>query len=552
MRRIAILVEPASYLSSNPRLFVALEALYPVKFLADSNEDGHAKGALLVGTPRAEAQSRANRGLSCLLVSSTDEPGRGKPRCIRFADSDVLPPFLRNRKVTERRATAQLTDLRPTDGDTVIASHDGAPVWIHRPAAADGASFQATAVPLPVLGPATVLHQHVNRDQFMGMLPLLHFLRSLLGTLDWSAPPLRACLVLDDVNLKRETYGCIDFRALARSARDRGYHASIALIPLDAGRVAPKAAAIFREYSRQLSILIHGNNHIYFELARRFAAARRIAMLAEARRRMIDLSDRLQLPVCRVAEPPYGVFLGSFVPALIGLGYEAVVCTIRHYLRYNPAFAESLTFGMRPVETLPRGLAMIPRIPAAVGWETDAVLAALLGQPIVIAGHHFDADNKLRHIEEMVDYVNGFGPVEWCNPSRIASSQYLTQRDGTHFRIRTGSRQVVVSLPDGIETVEIERPWLRPEDQEVLHWGGPEGMATSMEYGRLAGPLQVRDRALTITSPPSLLVDPRQVPACATSPWPIVRRALSETRDRLYPYLPSSYRRSSQLPGSRE
>ena len=195
---------------------------------------------------------------------------------------------------------------------------------------------------------------------------------------------------------------------------------------------------------------------------------------------------------------------------------------------------------------------MIPRIPATAGWETDAVLAAFLGQPIVIAGHHFDADDNLRHVEQVVDYVNAFGPMTWCNPSQIASSQYLTQRDGTHFHIRTCSRHVVVSLPYGIETVEVERPWLGPNDREVLHWGGPDSMATTLDYGGLTGPLRIRERALTITSPPSHSVDPLEVPASAISPWPILRRALTESRDRLYPYLPSPYRRASQLAGSRE
>ena len=68
-----VLVEPASYLAHNERLFAGLEALYPVRFLAASEPDRDADGALLIGTTRAEAEFRANRGIPCLLVPS--DPG---------------------------------------------------------------------------------------------------------------------------------------------------------------------------------------------------------------------------------------------------------------------------------------------------------------------------------------------------------------------------------------------------------------------------------------------------------------------------------------------
>ena len=95
-----------------------------------------------------------------------------------------------------------------------------------------------------------------------------------------------------NVNLRRDRYGCIDFHALARSARERNYHASVALIPLDASRVGREAATIFRDNPQNLSILIHGNNHINFELARDYPAAEQLAILAEARRRMLGLANR--------------------------------------------------------------------------------------------------------------------------------------------------------------------------------------------------------------------------------------------------------------------
>lgn len=548
MGSIGIVVEPASYLSHNQRLFAALEALYPIRFLAPDAPDANAKGALLIGATRAEAESRVRDGLSCLLAPSESGSGdRRTSRRIRFGDTNVIPPLLRKRYLKEHRASPYVAEVRPTFGDIVVASHDTTPVWICHPEAAGAGALHVVALPLPILGPSCALHQYFNRDQFLGALPLLHFVRELTKAVDWSPPSLRACLVLDDVNLRRDTYGCIDFRALAQSAHSRQYHASVALIPLDASRVGYETAAMFRTHAECLSILIHGNNHINFELAREYTPAQQTAILAEARRRMLRLTDRMQLPVCTVAEPPYGVLRSSFLPALIALGYEAAVCTIRHYLNYNPAAADSLTFGMRAAESLPGGLAMIPRIPATAGWDTDAVLAGFLDQPIVIAGHHFDADDNLRYIEQVVDYVNGLGAVAWRNPSAIASSQYAFQRNGSTLQVRAYTRRLVLRIPEGVEAVVLERPWLAEGDVEAVHWKGSDGTAATLMCGRITEPLPAAGHTLTIASPPRHAVDPMGVRAPTATPWPTVRRTLAEARDRLYPYLPSRYRRLSQL-----
>jgi hypothetical protein len=548
-----VLVEPASYFARNQRLFAALEALYPIMFLAASEPDQDADGAVLIGTTRAEAESRAGRGIHCLLLPSDHglEDRRGL-RHIHFGDADMIPPLLRGRHLSERRARTSAGETRPISGDVLVASHNDVPLWIRRTGAAGVGTLDLTSIALPMLAPSSALSEHLNRDQFMGILPILCFIQELTGDIGWSVPGLRACLVLDDVNLRRGSYGCIDFHALARSARAHNYHASVALIPLDAGRVGRNAAAIFRRNPQHLSILIHGNNHINFELARDYSAAEQLAILAEARRRMLGLTNRLQLPVCPIAEPPYGVLGGSFLPALIALGYEAALCTVRHYLKYNPTSAASLAFGLHAAESLPGGLAMIPRIPAMAGWETEAVLAAFLGQPIAIAGHHFDADDNLRLIEEVVDYISGLGQVAWCSPSSIASSQYLWRRDGSRLCVRTCSRRVAVTLPHGIETVIVERPWLAEGDAETLHWETADQVGTIPKCGPSSEPIQVAGGVLTIVSPPSKPVDPREVPSPSVTPWAIVRRTLAEGRDRLYPYFPSRYRRLSQLAGPRD
>jgi len=47
---------------------------------------------------------------------------------------------------------------------------------------------------------------------------------------------LRAAIVFDDPNLRWRSYGYIDYRELLEHADAHGYHAAMAMIPLDAGR----------------------------------------------------------------------------------------------------------------------------------------------------------------------------------------------------------------------------------------------------------------------------------------------------------------------------
>ena len=533
----------------NDRLFTALQSLLPVDFVEEGDAHRAPDGAVFVGISIAKGVAAANEGLPCLLLPAEGGSGNSPAsRIIQFGDSSSVPPLLKNRGLSERQPQSPLGALLPNPDEIVVASCEGQAVWVKRPAATGRGSVDRVSVPLPVLDADHVLSQYLGRDQFLGVLPLLLFLKALCGDDDeWSPSPRRACLVFDDLNLRRATYGCVDFRAIAQSALERRYHAAVALIPLDANRVQPETAALFRDRPDQLSILIHGNDHLKLELARERPAAEQLAILAEARRRMAGVAARHALSICPIAEPPYGVFRSSYVQPFVSLGYEAVLCTIRQFLRCNPPSAQSPAFGLLGAECLAGGLAMIPRIPAAEGWETESVLAAILGQPIVIAGHHFDADDNLRFIEELADYVNGLGPVAWSNLSDVASSRYAWRREGSTLRIRASSRHIVASLPDWVDAVVVERPWVADGAGEVLRWSAPGQVPSVQQCGGVSASLPIAGgRSVEIVSPAANPVDPMRVAPPRASPWPMMRRMLAEARDRSYPYLPSPLR---QRPG---
>jgi hypothetical protein len=73
--------------------------------------------------------------------------------------------------------------------------------------------------------------------------------------------------MIDDPNLHRCDYGYLISMNLRNRAEKRRYHFSLATIPLMLSTLIGKPLALFRDYTEQLSLLIHGNNHTGPELA---------------------------------------------------------------------------------------------------------------------------------------------------------------------------------------------------------------------------------------------------------------------------------------------
>jgi hypothetical protein len=381
---------------------------------------------------------------------------------------------------------------------------------------------------------------HINRDRFMSLLPLLAFLRNISKGQGWQSTSPRACFVFDDPNLRRQRYGCLDFGRLAGHARKHGYHAAIATIPLDAARVSREVAELFGESSAHLSLVIHGNDHLADEFSRLRAGYTPLGALAQARRRMDALAERWNIPVEHIAEPPYGAINARYFPALVQLGYEAVLLTVRQYLECNPDVELPLAFGLAAVEGLPGGLTMIPRIPAADGWEAEAALAAFLGQPIVIAGHHYDAHGNMSFLDRLTATVNDMAAVQWSSLQTISRSRYLFRRQGRHLHVRLGGRHVVVDVPDDIDTVHVERPWLAADAMEPLMWkiaGEPSQTLVSAQAGPLVAQIPVVGAAtVDIVSPAPGAVAPTSVPDPPGRSWAGLRRMFTEARDRTFPF----------------
>jgi hypothetical protein len=148
-------------------------------------------------------------------------------------------------------------------------------VWVVR--RSPGVSTWHAAQAAPDVLPGEPLKHHFQADRFLALLPFVDFLQHVGGAAAWSDAPLRATFVIDDPNLRRETYGFLNYRSLAHEAERFGYHAGIAMVPLDGAVASPAVAGIFRDHP-SLSVLVHGNDHERAELGKDLAPGEMLSM----------------------------------------------------------------------------------------------------------------------------------------------------------------------------------------------------------------------------------------------------------------------------------
>ena len=184
---------------------------------------------------------------------------------IEFTDDRRLEPCLRQRHLVHK----PLSVFRPIslrDGDRILAKCEGQPIWVLR-AGPDGLA-DVVSLPLPVLGSGEGIIDYLHGHQFIQLLPFVHFLKRIaLEAEAGGFPTLRACLMFDDPNLHWPSYGFVSYPEIIESAKRVGYHVTFATVPLDGWFIHRRTAALFRENPGQVSLLMHGNVHLYAELA---------------------------------------------------------------------------------------------------------------------------------------------------------------------------------------------------------------------------------------------------------------------------------------------
>jgi hypothetical protein len=528
--RTIIAVRPEAALAARPRLFAALEAAFPVTFRAWARDSTQAEALIvLAADPGLPSDDELARLRVPVLVVSDGTAVEGPPEDVRLSNEDGVDRRLRGVALTERLAGSPLAPA--ADGDASLAAAPSGPAWtrsrspvpVHRVRSA-----------MPELGPDHVLSAFFW-GRTLAAVALIHFLRERTQRAGWRAPPLRAAFVFDDPNLRWRSYGFIDYRRLAEHADAHGYHAAMAMIPLDAGRPHGPTVSLFARRRDRLSLVYHGNDHVKRELLRPREPGSALAMAAQAVRRVQRFERRWGLPVDRVMMPPHGMCSETVSRALAAVGFDAL-CAIHPIPWTGRAPGSALLAGWQPAEFV-GGCAVIPRISLHCS-PGEIALRAFLDHPIVLYGHHEDLAHGLEPLAEAAARVNGLGEVRWSALGELARTNHALRVSGDRVAVRPYARRIGFARPAGARSLSVEEPRQAHGELELSGWSLASGEVRP--FGTDA-PLTGGDR-VEVRLHGEGDIDPNAVVAPAWRPWPRLRRAGTEMRDRALPLRPARAR----------
>jgi hypothetical protein len=258
-------------------------------------------------------------------------------------------------------------------------------------------------------------------------------------------------------------------------------------------------------------------------------------MAAQARRRIERFERRCGLPVDRVMTPPHGLCSESVTQALAAVGFDAL-CAI-HPIPWTGAPPPSAVLAGWEPAAFVRGCAVIERRRLDCS-AAEIALHAFLDHPIVLYGHHDDLAGGLEPLAEAAARVNRLGAVRWMPLGDIALAN-LTQRvAGDRLEVAPYARRVAIVPGAGANTVTLREPRRAYGERELSGWslaGGPVqrfGAEVPIDGGRA---LDVRLHGFHD-------VLAREVAAPAWRPWPKLRRAGTEVRDRALALRPARAR----------
>jgi hypothetical protein len=537
-------VVPAVAALERRELFGALEEVFPVRFRGcEPDEVAALDGVLAIeghgrdASPEATGHPESGAQGCPRLVSRSENGGPAHSgMTIEFSQDEQLERLLRGRRLSEECAPARLP--APAEGDRVLAVFDGRPVWWRTP----GSSWvHHSAFGLQELAAGEALRDRLRGGHFMGLLPLLHLLRHVCRDLAWDERPLSAAFVIDDPNLHAASYGYLNYREVIAHAERHGYHLGLATVPLDGWMSSRPTADLVRGNPQALSLLMHGNSHLAGELGRLTDETAAQSALAQAICRISAFERRSGIAVERVMAPPHELCSTAALAAMFRLGFEGACIGRRHPWRDHDSLSR-LTYARLlkwyPTDLMDGGLPIVPRHPIEHSRE-DLVFAALLRQPLIVFGHHWDFAGGLDQLEEVANDLNGLGDVRWGSVGSIARNCFFTRRSGETLHVQMHSRRILLDVPDGVSVVRVSTSSLiGDEPQRQLVSGAADVKLETIHGGWVSDALPASPGSsleLKLTS--GCPLDPTQVPHPKRTPWPIVRRLLVEGRDRARPLL---------------
>jgi hypothetical protein len=421
-------IVPTDEYERRRRLWSALEDAYPVRFEGRERGALHELDAIVAIAGGGDGEGwKEPADIPCLLAEGAERAAAtATPGALACSQDGALSRALRGARLSETRCVALAEGATP-EREVVLATLDGAPAWTR---ARTGAHpTQRVACAPAELAEGEALRERLEPGRCLALLALAQFLEGLASEGARQAErPLHAAFLIDDPNLHRPRYGHLRYGELLREARARGYHLSVAMVPLDGWFADPRVARMFREGAAQLSVCVHGNEHYGPELAGPRSVEEGLALGTRALARVAAFERRTGVRVDRVMVPPHERIGEPMVRALHACGFQAL-CTTRPYpwmvnspdlpWLTRPAAAGPLA-AWRPLDIVADGLPVLLRADFALHPREDLVLRAFLGQPLILYGHHDLLREGPGALAEAAAAIDRLGEVRWCSMAEIA------------------------------------------------------------------------------------------------------------------------------------
>lgn len=520
-------------LNPDDRLCVALSRAFEVEFVACGEDIPKGLSGMVFRDHEDQRLELRNAAPQTIAYTNTDDTAR--IRTVRFAAANELDPTFRDCTLTDEAGpTASLAAV--LSGETVLVQDEYGPLWCTE--IAGTCRHDRVAGAAPRLESGICLKDLFQVRRFLALLPLVSLLSRIVGDRAWVRPSPKAAFLLDDPNLHAPSYGYLDFAAAVASARGTGYHLALATVPLDTWYTSSRAARIFKEGSDAISLLIHGNDHVRYELGRDRPHSAYEQDLAQALRRISTFEARTGVSVSRVMAAPHGRCHENAARALLTTGYEAL-CISRPFPWLKTPPPDRPLAGWFPAEFVVGGLPVLPRY--GISKDRDELrFRAWLGHPLVIYGHHDDLADGLGVLTEIAGYVNGIQTSQWEGLGSIMAGNFWERSLGACWEVLLFTRSTNYTVPADASWLRVRIPAItqaRDSSYPVLEISGKryvlgphaDGLATDMIPCRPGQVLEIRLNSEQSRSPAVISPPPRRL-------WPVMRRILTETRDRLHPF----------------
>jgi len=454
---------------------------------------------------------------------------------ISFTNSNLLDYRLRN-KILDDFDYSSLSSISTKKNDVVFASICNNPVWIKRKI--NNTDLDIASTVLEELNNNNLLLDYFYKNGFFSLIPLIHFLREITSDNGYKMPSLKACFIIDDPNIRFLSYGYIKYIDLVSNAKIFNFHISLATIPLDLWWISKKSLKFFNNNKDYISLSIHGNNHLKEELLVNKYDGYEDKTIYQALKRICKFQKKYSYKIDKILVPPHGMASKKMLNSSAKLGLFAITVS-RPYPwtdKYNEKqyeyFNDSSSLNFFPSDFV-EGFSIIPR--KKMNYTNNEILLSFfLNKPIILYSHMSDFRNGYSNLTEKAEYINSFEKVEWISLENISISNYAQKIENDVLNVLLFSNKVNLTIPENIKQIKVKI---------FKFFGNVEDIYLEINnsfYPMIKSNKSLESNIIDVNSNDNIEIQIKftkeniDIKNPKFSIKPIIRRILTETRDRIH------------------